>query len=203
MEQGRMRQPGTAQSSAGGRPQFVGRTYPTRNCLPEGVRAESIDALNRCLFDAIVVHSQLKFAHWNVKGQDFYQLHELFDELAETLSAHVDTIAERATALGGQALGTVRFAAQSSSIPVLSMEATDEWAMLDQIAANLAAFDATLYAETTAASERDDLDTADLLNEVSRDVSKALGFVEAHGQEQSVQQSGEQAARQRANPTAP
>jgi starvation-inducible DNA-binding protein len=60
------------------------------------------------LFD---LYSQTKQAHWNVKGEEFYQLHELFDEIAEELVKFMDMVAERATALGGEALGTVRMAA--------------------------------------------------------------------------------------------
>ena len=34
--------------------------------------------------------TQVKHAHWNVKGQQFYQLHLLFDEIA----GHVDDAAD-------------------------------------------------------------------------------------------------------------
>jgi starvation-inducible DNA-binding protein len=72
--------------------------------------------------------SQTKQAHWNVKDPNFYPLHEIYDDLAEGLLAHVDTIAERVTALGGPATGTARMAAEATRLkdfsrgPVGSME---------------------------------------------------------------------------------
>jgi starvation-inducible DNA-binding protein len=49
-----------------------------------------------------------KHAHWNVKGPSFIALHELFDQVAEHVEDHIDTIAERVTALGGTARGISR-----------------------------------------------------------------------------------------------
>jgi DNA-binding ferritin-like protein len=66
------------------------------------------------LADTFHLYSQTKQAHWNIKGKDFFQLHEMFDELDAELLPHVDTIAERATTLGGTALGTARMAASAS-----------------------------------------------------------------------------------------
>ena len=42
----------------------------------------------------------IKQAHWNAKGLNFFQLHELFDDLAGGVFPFIDMIAERATALG-------------------------------------------------------------------------------------------------------
>jgi starvation-inducible DNA-binding protein len=64
----------------------------------------------------IDLYSQIKQAHWNVKGTRFYQPHDLFDRLVDEVRNHVDLTAERATALGGTALGTLRMSAASSRI---------------------------------------------------------------------------------------
>ena len=88
-----------------------GTTFPTRNDISAEIRAKSVSLLNQHLADTFDLMSQTKFAHWNVKGPNFIALHKLFDELAEKLEEHVDEIAERATALGGVALGTARQAA--------------------------------------------------------------------------------------------
>ncbi|WP_147696040.1 DNA starvation/stationary phase protection protein Dps, partial [Vogesella mureinivorans] len=64
-------------------------------------------------------------AHWNVKGMDFYQLHLLFDELATELEEFIDLFAERVTALGGLAMGTVRTAANVSMLPEYPFDILD------------------------------------------------------------------------------
>lgn len=91
--------------------------HPTRIDLPAATRADVIALLNQTLAFTLDLKTQVKQAHWNVKGMDFYQLHELFDELAGELEEFIDLIAERVTALGGVAMGTVRVAAQVSELP--------------------------------------------------------------------------------------
>ena len=81
------------------------KTYNTSIDLPLNIREPMIQLLNQQLADVFDLYSQAKQAHWNVKGAQFFQLHELFDKLADQLQDFVDLIAERATALGGTALG--------------------------------------------------------------------------------------------------
>ena len=88
----------------------------TKNRLPEQTRRQVIDLLNQNLADILDLQLQAKHAHWNVKGASFFSLHELFDKVAEELEGFADEIAERAVALGGVALGTVRVAASSSRL---------------------------------------------------------------------------------------
>ena len=69
------------------------RTFETRIDIPEDAREKLIELLNARLADCFDLYSQLKQAHWNVKGRDFIQLHELYDEVAESVLEFVDTIA--------------------------------------------------------------------------------------------------------------
>jgi starvation-inducible DNA-binding protein len=152
----------------------------THHDLPEETRQKMVQLLNEQLADTFDLFSQTKQAHWNVKGPQFFQLHELYDELAGQLLAHVDLIAERATALGGAATGTVRMAAEATRLqeysagPVGSQESVQ---MLVERYANLA--QSTRHA-IDLAEEAGDIDTTDLFTEVSREVDKALWFLEAH-----------------------
>ena len=69
------------------------RTFRTSIDLAPDVRQSCISLLNARLADTFDLYSQLKQAHWNVKGMDFIQLHELFDEVAERTLVYVDDIA--------------------------------------------------------------------------------------------------------------
>lgn len=158
----------------------VGQQFPTRSYLPESVRATSVGLLNQALADLSAVTLQLKHAHWNVKGIEFYQLHELFEDLYESFEPHIDAVAERASALGGKPTGTAPAVAQQTTIPQLSHAAVDGQSLLREIADRLSVLDSTLYQQIQVANQQEDLDTADLLNEVSRDVTKALWFIESH-----------------------
>jgi len=172
----------------------AGQQFPTRSYIPNEVRATSIGLLNQALADLSAVTMQLKHAHWNVKGIEFYQLHELFEDLYERFEPHIDAVAERSSALGGRPVGTVGAVAQQTTVPQMPHAAVDGQSMLREVADRLAALDATLYQQIETANQQGDLDTADLLNEVSRDVTKAQWFVESHLQVPQSQDTLQQRA---------
>src|SRR3954453_13085907 len=101
------------------------KTFPTRIDLTPEVRGPMIALLNQQLAGALDLYSQTKQAHWNVKGAQFFALHELFDRLAEGVAGYVDLIAERATAVGGLALVTVRRSAANSHLAEWLPDVTD------------------------------------------------------------------------------
>jgi len=152
-------------------------TFSTRNSLPLDVRKKSIDLLNQALADLIDLQSQTKQAHWNVKGMQFIALHELFDMLSASLIAHIDTVAERATALGGSVSGTVRMAAASSELPEFP-SVTDGKSVVEAVSDRFSIAGAGVRAAIDAASK--DADTVDVFTEISRDLDKLLWFLEAH-----------------------
>lgn len=158
------------------------KTFATRIDLSPEVRNQMIALLNQQLADTFDLYSQTKHAHWNVKGAQFYPLHELFDKLAAELEGYVDMIAERATALGGLALGTVRLSAANSRLAEYPPEVTGSLAAVEALAERYAALAASTRSAIGAA-DPGDADTADLLTEVSRGLDKALWFLEAHLQE--------------------
>jgi starvation-inducible DNA-binding protein len=157
-------------------------TFKTRNDLPPKAREEMIALLNRQLADTFDLLSQTKQAHWNVKGPQFFQLHELFDKLAGELLEYVDAIAERATALGGTAHGTARMAAKASRLPELPTDVFDGMAVVDALAVRYGTLGGSTRGAVHEATEKGDADTADLFTVVSRGLDKSLWFLEAHRQ---------------------
>lgn len=154
--------------------------FPTRIDLPEPAREKLVGLLNDRLADSLDLYSQLKQAHWNVKGMDFIQLHELYDDVAESVLEYVDEIAERATALGGLAHGTARMAAAASRLDEYPLDAVAGPDTVAVVADRLADFGAAAREGIDAATDLGDQDTADLFTEVSRGIDKHLWFVEAH-----------------------
>src|SRR5580765_6153692 len=156
--------------------------YETENDLPKDKRAELIGLLNQRLADIIDLQTQIKQAHWNVKGPHFIGLHELFDKIAEDVESYVDMIAERAVQLGGIAEGTARVAASRSRLDEYPLEIADGSAHVEAVARALSTFgrEARLTIDETDALE--DADTADMFTEISRGIDKWLWFVEAHSQ---------------------
>ena len=156
------------------------RTYPSSVGVPDNHRQALITLLNLRLADSSDLHSQVKWAHWNVKGKDFYQLHLLFDSIAEHLEEQIDNIAERITALGGVANGTVRESAAKSSLPEADLAAADGPAMLKFLVHNLGHYANALRQAVQESDDLDDAITADLFTQLTREMDKDLWFLEAH-----------------------
>jgi starvation-inducible DNA-binding protein len=154
--------------------------FETRIDLPQDAREKMIGLLNQQLADTFDLYGQTKQAHWNVKGPQFHQLHELFDQLAEQVSGYVDQIAERATALGGTALGTVRMAAENTRLAEYPIDPGGSMEHVEALANSFAALAATTRSAIEAAEQEDDAATADLFTEVVRGLDKSLWFLEAH-----------------------
>lgn len=153
---------------------------PTKNDLPETVRRQMVELCNKNLATSLDLYSQIKQAHWNVKGMQFIQLHELFDKVAAEVIEHVDSIAERATALGGIAMGTARMASSGSALPEYPADVLDGRHHVELVADRLAVYGKALRAAIHTAEAAGDQDTQDLFTQLSREIDKSLWFVEAH-----------------------
>ncbi len=159
--------------------------YKTKLDLPEKTRRGVITILNERLAEAIDLQSQVKHAHWNVKGPNFIALHELFDKISDVLLEQIDDIAERATALGGTAEGTVAVAARRSKLKNYPLSITAGKDHLSYLATQLSVYGKASRAAIDTTGELGDADTADLLTGISRDIDKYLWFLEAHLQDKA------------------
>jgi starvation-inducible DNA-binding protein len=154
--------------------------FKTRNDLPEATRVKAVELLNARLADCKDLQTQVKQAHWNVKGPNFISLHLLFDKINNDVENYVDEIAERAVQLGGVAEGTARMVARRSALAEYPTTAVDGRSHVEALSSALAAFGKAARKAIGEADDLGDLDTADLFTEVSRGIDKWLWFVEAH-----------------------
>ncbi|MDZ7708653.1 MAG: DNA starvation/stationary phase protection protein Dps [Trueperaceae bacterium] len=155
-------------------------TFKTRIDIEPDARKELVGLLNQQMADNADLYSQTKQAHWNVKGPDFMQLHLLFDQVAAMVEPFTDELAERVTALGGYATGTVRMAAEATTLQEFPIDARDGKAHLEALADAYSAYAASTRQAIERASQIGEPTTEDLFTEISRDVDKALYFIEGH-----------------------
>lgn len=154
--------------------------FDTRNGLSKKARQQVVTILNQVLADLSDLYSQTKQAHWNVRGPYFYPLHKLFDDLAESVEQHIDPLAERITALGGVAQGTIRQAAAASVLKEFPTDAGGELGYATALAERFAQCGNAVRQRIEDTDEAGDADTADLLTGLSQDLDKGLWFLEAH-----------------------
>jgi starvation-inducible DNA-binding protein len=157
--------------------------HKTRNDLEGNAKKVSIEILNARLADMIDLALITKQAHWNLKGPRFIAIHEMLDGFRDQIDEHVDTVAERVAQLGGTALGTSQIVAGQSKV---SPYPTNIYKIEDHLAALIERYGSVANATRKAIDDTDeagDADTADIFTAASRDLDKALWFLEAHTQE--------------------
>jgi starvation-inducible DNA-binding protein len=161
------------------------KTHKTKNDLPSNAKSTVIGILNETLASVIDLALATKQAHWNLKGPQFIAVHELLDGFRTQLDDHGDTIAERVVQLGGTALGSLQ---SVSSTTKLKAYPTDIYKIHDHLDALIERYGDVANMIRKAIDDSDeagDPTTADIFTAASRDLDKALWFLEAHVQEKS------------------
>jgi starvation-inducible DNA-binding protein len=155
----------------------VWRSHASGSPLPEEAREDAVGALQACLVDGIDLYSQLKVAHWNVKGPQFAALHAQFDSFARSVDAHNDAVAERVVALGGTARGTVREAARGSSLPEYPPDAVRDMEHVRLLVERFREYMATLREARDMCGARGDVGSVDMLTAIVTDFEKHAWFL--------------------------
>jgi starvation-inducible DNA-binding protein len=139
-----------------------------------------VETLQARLSDALDLSGQLRQAHWNVKGPQFIQLHELFETINGVMSEHIDLLGERIVSLGSIADGRIQTTVRSSTLPDYPIEARSGRDHLEAISLSLTLFAEAVRADIDRTAELGDAGTSDLFTEISREADKNLWFVNAH-----------------------
>ncbi len=153
--------------------------YKSPSPLNEHARAEIAETLNARLADGLDLHSQIKVAHWNIKGPQFPSLHPLFETFAVSLANHNDTIAERAVTLGGRAYGTTRHVAAKSRLPEYPQETSRDMEHVKLLAERIETYLGGLRESRGVAEKLGDTDTVDLLTGIISEFEKHDWFLRA------------------------
>jgi starvation-inducible DNA-binding protein len=74
------------------------------------------ESLNKVLANYSVHYQKLRNYHWNVKGSDFFDLHEQFEMLYTEALNSIDSIAERIRVFGKTPLSTLKEYIDNSEI---------------------------------------------------------------------------------------
>ncbi len=161
--------------------------YKSGVALPMDVKTEVVEKMQVTLASASDMYSQSKFAHWNVKGDNFYQLHLVFDHVAKVIGKQADPIAERMTQLGGIANGTARQAASCSVIPEYPVDTVAGMDHVRALSASLKVYCACLRNASNEIDEIGDEPTSDFYNQLIVDAEEQLYFLESHTEAGDVQ----------------
>ncbi len=105
------------------------------------------------------------------------------EQIASRVDEYIDLVAERATALGGTALGTLQVVAKTSTLAAYPIDISTGREHVEALATTLAAFGRLARASIDrAAAVLADIDTGAVFTDVSRGIDSDLGLLEAHVQ---------------------
>src|SRR5690606_32528929 len=86
--------------------------------LEKSTTKELSEDLNILLADLQIYYQNLRGVHWNIKGEQFFQLHPKFEELYLDAQEKVDLVAERILTLGATPLHTFEDYVEHSTVKV-------------------------------------------------------------------------------------
>lgn len=139
-----------------------------------------LELLNQDLACAIDLKLQAKQAHWNLKGENFIALHELFDKVSTEVDGFADLLAERVVQLGGIAQGTLQAVSATSQLKPYPKDIQRSILHVAALTVAIAALADSERALIEAADEANDAVTADICTEIARGLDMLRWFVEAH-----------------------
>lgn len=148
--------------------------------MHDDARAQLIRRCNVILGTLLDLGSQVKQAHWNIKGPQFFARHQLFDTLATHLRDWSDSVAERASTLGGYAEGTMRLAVVSSVLPEYDVDAVDGRQHLAALIQRYGRVDGVLRETIAEARRFEDPVSEDLFIEILRGIELDVWFLDSH-----------------------
>lgn len=153
--------------------------YKTPSQLSESARTALVRTLNERLADGLDLHSQIKVAHWNVRGPQFPALHPLFEQFATQLATYNDSIAERAVTLGGLATGTARHVAKTSRLAEYPQDTTRDLDHVRLLAERIEVYLQGIRESRELAQQQRDEESVGLLTDVITDFEKNAWFLRA------------------------
>ena len=94
---------------------------------------EIIQNLNEFLSDLEVMSVKLQNYHWNVRGRNFFVIHEKLEEYYDEVREQIDEIAEHILTKGFEPLGTMRDFMQNSQIQEAENEKISDQEILNNV----------------------------------------------------------------------
>ena len=125
--------------------------------------AEVVNNLNRLLANYHVQYQKLRNYHWNIKGSDFFELHEKFEEQYTVSLTNIDEIAERIRVFGKTPLSTLKDYLEVSEIKETGTNLTSV-EMVREVLNDFQILLSFMVETLEAAQEVGDIGTVDMLN---------------------------------------
>jgi len=122
-----------------------------------------VNKLNMLLANYQVHYQKLRNFHWNVKGRQFFTLHNYFEDQYTVTSKNIDKIAERIRVFGQTPISNLQDYLNSAEIKESASDLTGE-AMMREILSDFELLLSFMIDVVDAAVEIGDVSTEDMIN---------------------------------------
>ena len=136
------------------------------------------DIVNQQIANWSVLYTKLHNYHWYVKGEQFFTLHEKFEEFYNEAAVYIDDLAERLLALDGKPVATMRESLEMASVK----EATGEETAKDMVSVLVEDFTMLtreLKEGMDAADQAGDETTGDMLLAIHKELEKHIWMLKS------------------------
>ena len=123
----------------------------------------SISLLSSLLSDEMTLYVKTRKFHWNVVGDNFMELHKLFQNQYIELEQSIDFVAERIRKLGGKTLGTMDEFIKLTKIKESPNTFPNQKNMLFELLKDHELIISDIRIDIIECDKNDDFGTADLL----------------------------------------
>ncbi|MFO8035679.1 MAG: DNA starvation/stationary phase protection protein [Anaerolineales bacterium] len=134
--------------------------------------------LNVLIADFTVFYQKLRHYHWNVKGPQFFKLHEKFEEIYTEVGDVIDELAERVVGLDGVPLHTL-----ADMLDATSLEEDPDMpapgVMVDRSIADMETLTESLQDIIEKAEDAEDRTTTNLLDDIKDGLEAHLWMLKA------------------------
>lgn len=143
--------------------------------------AELVLKLNQLLANYHVHYQKLRNFHWNVKGGDFFDIHEKFELQYEQAKVNIDEIAERIRVFGKTPLSTLREYLDQSKIKEVGTDLSSH-EMVEEILSDYRILLESMVEVMDSAIDIGDIGTQDLVNTFIKELEKSHWMFTAFNQ---------------------
>ena len=142
-----------------------------------GISAKNLksvnEILNKVLADGNIMYIKLRKFHWNLSGDNFLELHELFEAQYDAVAEAVDLVTERISTLNGEAIGTAVEFTEKSQLKENPGKLPDNQGMLKELVGDHESIIKSLRTDLDDCEEKyGDAGTADFLTGLMQEHEK-------------------------------
>ncbi len=138
-----------------------------------------ISQLNQIQADAHALYVKIHNYHWNIKGMQFYPIHNKTEEIYDKLGVLYDDLAERAIQLGGKAVLTLGAIVSLAKIKEEKGDSFDAKYVVESIIKDFRYLKGKFQELATAADEVNDSTTVAMAEEEVAYLEKELWMLGA------------------------